>query len=201
MELMLLFLSALVMPPLMKAYVRYLAPQGDRHHGFEQWCAGKPLLFAIHCPRIGADAAIDALEIEVKSRAGWANHGGGFPWQSYRVTFEAVKLSDSVVGFRLTGCSVPRGRTKVTALAVLLDRVARVPAPVDELWLHGQLHQDDEQDDPQVSWRAHVDRDDRLSLHPSRELPYWLVQTFGNGPPRRRRDEKAAALITATDAA
>jgi hypothetical protein len=199
MELLLLFLSALVVPPLMKAYLRYLAPQGDRHHGFEQWCAGRPLLFAVHCPHVGADLALETLRGEVARRDGWANHGGGFPWQSYRVTFEAVKLSESVVGFRLTGCRVPRGRTKVTPLVVLLERVARVPAKVDELWLHGQLHHDDEHDDPEVSWRAHVDREDRLSLHAARELPYWLVQTFGKGPPRRRRDAKVSDLVTASD--
>lgn len=40
-----------------------------------------------------------------------------------------------------------------------------------------------------VSWLGHVDGERRLVLRATRELPYWLVQTFGKGPPREGRDQ------------
>ena len=187
-----LFATALVLPPVIRLYVVYLEPIGDRHDGFERWCAARPLLLAVLCPRAGADATLSKLAATIDARRGWVNRKAGFPWQGYRVRLEAVRLSDDVMGVRVADVALVRGPRPLSSMQDVVALVAEGRSSIDELWLHGQLHDGDEAEDPEVSWIGHVDGEQKLVLRAARELPYWLVQTFGKGPPRDTRDKGKA---------
>lgn len=188
--MLLLLATGIVLPPAIRFYVQHLEPLGDRHDGFERWCAARPLVLAVRSPTDGADATLAKLATGVARSEGWVNHAGGFPWPTYRVFLAAERLGDDVLGVRITACRLARGRGRIAPVAELIDGVATALGTTDELWLHGHLHRDDDVVDPDVSWRGHVDRDRRLLLSAARELPYWLLQTMGKGPPDKGHPEK-----------
>jgi len=71
-ELILLLTTALLAPPLIRAYVLHLEPQGDRHDGFERWCRERPIVVAILAPR-DADALFARLSRDAGGGRGCVN--------------------------------------------------------------------------------------------------------------------------------
>ena len=125
------------------------------------------------------------------------NSAGVFPWPSYRVSLSVERLSGDVIALRIASAQLVRGRSARATLGVVVAHAARGRSSTDELWLHGHLRPLDEDDDPNLSWLGTVDREGRLLFRAARELPYWLVQTFGKGPPRRPHEEAREAAVVA----
>lgn len=195
-ELLLLFATGAIVPPLVKLYLRFFAAQGSRHEGFEAWCRARPLVFALFVPRTGGARAAASLQAHVQ--AGFVNVAGGFPWGNYRVRFDVEPLGDDVVGFRIRDVRVLRGRESFASCRAMVDAASQTRGViVQEMWLHGELWprgDGEETEDAASGWRGHRDETTGLHFTLCPELPYWLQQTIGRGPPRRERRDDAASL-------
>jgi hypothetical protein len=194
-EPILFFVAAIIVPPMVRVYLRYFEAHGDRHHGFEQWCEQKPLIAAFYQP---GKAKRNSLKLQkLFNHSNFINEQGGFPWPFYRLQLNVFPLGDDVVGVYIVKCTRRRGmQTLKPILALLLDGFCFEQHHIDEMWLHGHLYQDDslEETTPDTSWRGRKDDTGEISLHQYQELPFWLRPWSDKPPPTRPKSQPHAPL-------
>jgi hypothetical protein len=195
-------LTGLIVPWAVRFYLVYLAEHGDRHHGFEAWCEGRPLLFAFLC-RDRAEEVAARVTASLGKRGEATYAGGVFPWPFYRVKLVAERLGDDVVGVYVAGAALRRGKQERPDVRRVIDELVLSGAvTAEEIWLHGHLHTEDASEAPpeDVTWRGRlVEQRHALELRAFRELPFWLRPWADRPPPsNRERDELAAEPVDAT---
>ena len=187
-EMILLVSTGLVLPPLVRLYLRYFSAQGMQHRGFEAWCEREPLVFAMLYPLETADAALPTVQAALDGAPAVTNFAGGFPWGHYRVTLRAERLNDQVLGVFVKSARRLRGHEKRPAFLAVVERVSASPVAPSEMWLHGEMYSDGvDERAPEITWRGGRHRERGMYFRRSDMLPHWLQQTFGGGPPRRDR--------------
>jgi hypothetical protein len=114
---------------------------------FEAWCArARPVVFAIRCASNRAAAVASRVARALGAEREVEHHRGRYPWTRYLfvVTLDVSPLSGVVVG-RIERCVMRRGAQKRPELGAVIDRVAAdLGADTRALWVHAELHADDD---------------------------------------------------------
>ncbi len=113
----------------------------ERDCGFESWCASEPLVVAVRCR---ADAHVACLHLRqlLAPDDEVDNHMGSAPWQHYRYAVDVRTLGEEVLLVHITGCRLAkREGTCADVAEVVRTLVADPRAEIEEVWLHGQLHE------------------------------------------------------------
>lgn len=140
MELLLGLLTYLVIGATVRLGQRWFSDVA-RDRRFESWCQGEPIVVALRC-RSDAHVARMHLRQLVAPHDEVENHMGGVPWQHYRFAVDIRGVGDRVLLVVITGCQLARdGATRVDVAEVVRTLVADPRAEIDEVWLHGQLHE------------------------------------------------------------
>lgn len=141
-------ISAFVVVPLVAMMIwvqrRFFDPDGVRVPEFEAWCAReRPVLFALRCAPSRVRAIAHETAVAFGDDTEVMNHRGTYPWTRYVFSIEIARdEAKGVVTVRAIDCSMRRGAHAPPDLGRLLDALlANARDDVDEVWLHGELHE------------------------------------------------------------
>lgn len=145
---------------------------------FEAWCREtRPVVFAIRFREGAAAQAAGDFRRAFAPSIFHEHHRGRHPWSEYlfSLDLEVDEKRDAIVG-RVSRCAIRRG-AKSPELGATLDRLTETAAEnVSELWVHSELHDDDESDGDdrkERGWLALVDRGITGNFAPTRGVPDW----------------------------
>lgn len=113
---------------------------------FEAWCSKThPIVFALRIDTDAAEATLAEVHRSLGSAVALAHHRGRDPWTRYLFWLSVERSNGAIVG-RVERCTLRRGDAAYPELGATLEAVtARVGSRANELWIHADLHEDDDE--------------------------------------------------------
>jgi len=160
---------------------------------FEAWCLeSQHIVFALHVEKGTAADVLAKLTTAFGGRTVWMeHHRGREPWTRYLflLELEVVPDRDAVVG-RIKQGALRRDSVRRPELGAMLDHfVAKSGSPIRDIWIHAELHEDDDKpglDRRDRGWLKTLDRTTHDGVAMVRGLPDWVTSAMPRSHPYRK---------------